>query len=76
MPIHTDKCPLCGGRFAEGVLVDRGHYSAPKGAEWHDSVPMRGFLGALKFKRGNLRTVTGYRCQECGYLMLFAADAR
>ncbi len=72
MSIHPERCPLCDGRFAEGILIDHGRGDSAEQANWHDSMPKVGFMGGLKIKEDDLRAVRGYRCQECGYLMLFA----
>ena len=65
-------CPRCNGPMEPGIILDRGHYSVPTEATWVEGQPERSFWTGLKLKGKESYPVRSYRCEECGYLELYA----
>jgi len=59
--------------MAEGFIVDYAH-GAVFPAHWHPGAPQKSFLYKTKVDRDELYATTAYRCSECGFLELYAAE--
>jgi len=61
-------CPKCSGTMALGALKEIGHYGSSR-YEWapQDDAPF-----PVKGMPGKRRAAVAYRCEQCGYLELYA----
>lgn len=66
------ECTECGGRMTAGSMVDYRRNVAAAGEWVAGEVATSGWTGAIKNPE---RFVTSaYRCDECGFLKLYARD--
>lgn len=66
------ECTECGGRMSAGSLVDYRRNVAAAGEWVPGEVTTSGWTGAI---RNPERFVTAaYRCEECGFLKLYARE--
>ena len=62
-------CPKCNGDMAPGTLRERTQYGGSSPYVWApvDDVPF-----PLKGAPTRRRDITVYRCEQCGYLEMYA----
>jgi Domain of unknown function (DUF6487) len=72
MTNHEPKCPACRMAMEEGFLLDRGHHSTLRQAEWVAGAPEKSFWSGLKTKDRAVIPIVSYRCPACGLLASFA----
>jgi hypothetical protein len=66
------ECTECGGRMVAGQMVDQRYYNAGSG-EWVAGVVEVGkWTGEVK--NAERYTVAAYRCDDCGFLKLYARE--
>ncbi len=71
-PAEARHCGKCGGRSAEGFVLDMG-YGEYKPARWHEGAPTTGWTGNVKYDKKALKPLRAFRCERC-HLVEFYAD--
>jgi len=66
------ECPKCSGAMQPGFVVDHGHYNLGTFGEWATGQPFKGGWGGLKMPRGKRFQIRGVRCEQCGFVELYA----
>jgi hypothetical protein len=67
-----NECPKCGGRMAEGFVIDKGHYNATGLQKWVEGEPVKSFWHGYHTEDRDKYEVSTYRCERCGYLESYA----
>ena len=65
-------CPKCSGPMKPGFAVDHGHLNLSTIGEWATGQPLKGGWGGLKMPAGKRFQIRGVRCEQCGYVELYA----
>ena len=69
----TMKCPVCGGNFEEGFILDFGYFKPQYVSRWVEGEPkMVGISRVPAFTDRRNYYIEASRCTGCGYLSLFA----
>jgi ribosomal protein S27AE len=63
-------CGKCGGKMTQGFIPE-ARDSSWKITTWFAGPPIRSWLG-LRLRGLARHEVTGWRCDKCGYLELYA----
>jgi DNA-directed RNA polymerase subunit RPC12/RpoP len=73
-PMGEVTCPICGtiGVPAHGFVMDRGDGVMRYPAQWVKGLPTPAFWTGTKTKDRVRLKIEALRCEDCGYLMLFA----
>ena len=71
-PAEARHCGKCGGRSAEGFVLDMG-YGELKPARWQDDMAKIGWNGNVKVNKTELKPLRAFRCERC-HLVEFYAD--
>ncbi|MBI1348342.1 hypothetical protein GC163_18865 [bacterium] len=72
MPQIDTCCPKCSGTMARGYSIDRTN-GAILPTYWISGLPKTGFLGGLIGSSTSKHfPIAGFRCENCGYLELYA----
>jgi hypothetical protein len=62
-------CLRCHATMEQGFVVDRGHGNSPADvATWVSGAPEKSWTGSIKTKGHELRRLTTFLCQKCGYV--------
>jgi|KBSSwiStaDraftv2_1062776.scaffolds.fasta_scaffold533002_2 hypothetical protein len=67
------KCPQCRVPMERGFLLDRNHDHRGGAANWVEGEPEKSFWTGLDLKGRAMRTITSFRCPNCGLLLDFAS---
>ena len=65
-------CPKCSGSMAPGTLRERVQYGGASPYVW---APANDVPFPLKGAPATRRDIIIYRCEECGYLEMYASPA-
>jgi len=65
------KCPKCDGSMVQGFIPDRAHTGSFL-MRWHEGRPKQGFWNEMKCRWSRTLPIAAFRCEECGYLELYA----
>ena len=68
----VSDCPKCGGRMAEGFIIDRGDYGSSSVSTWQGGEPRKSVWTGLKLAKDEQAEVSTFRCGRCGYLESYA----
>lgn len=66
-------CPKCEGPMVQGFIPDFFHHSASGVGGWHEGPPQASFWKGTKASLSGGIPVGAFRCQNCGFLELYAA---
>jgi hypothetical protein len=65
------QCPKCKGAMVQGFVPDYSHSAALVG-RWHEGQPQKSFWTRTKVNYKEGLTIGAFRCQNCGFLELYA----
>jgi hypothetical protein len=65
------QCPKCQGGMVQGFVVDYSMRAA-LAASWHSGHPRKKLVGHTKAPRADGLPIGAYRCDQCGFLELYA----
>ncbi len=66
------NCPLCGGDFEEGFILDFGYWKYQYVSRWVEGEPKMMSSGVPAYSDRKCRYIDAKRCTGCGHLSLFA----
>ena len=64
-------CSECGGEMQEGYIPDFTRGTARQ-SFWVEGAFEKDFWGFPKYKGKKTHRITAYRCENCGFIKLFA----
>lgn len=69
-------CPKCQSPMSEGFMLDKapGHGRAATFAEWMAGPMQFSFFGGVKVRNRRRLPVRAMRCDNCGFLELYAPN--
>ena len=69
---ETIECPKCNGSMETGMPLDRGDANFPSQQDWMEGHHETTFWGNLDTKNRKTFPINMFRCQNCGFLELYA----
>jgi hypothetical protein len=66
-------CPVCGGAFEDGFMLDFGYWKYQYVSRWVEGAPEMMMSGVPAFDDRRNFAIDALRCTKCGYLSLFAS---
>ena len=73
VPVTMDpKCSKCGGSMIAGAILQKCDGLVVPIATWIDGEPQRTLLGSTQLPADGTRKIRSFRCNDCGFLELFA----
>ena len=70
-PAEARHCGKCGGRSAEGFVLDMG-YGEMKPSRWQEGPPKTGWTGNVKIYKNELKPLRAFRCERCHFVEFYA----
>jgi hypothetical protein len=68
---HT-PCSKCGGRMAQGFVVDFHQGGARRVSSWVEGAPQKSFWHGTSAPDNAFVPIGTFRCERCGFLESFA----
>ena len=68
-----NTCAKCNGRMVGGFIADYAD-SDIRYSRWCQGHPDSAILSEIDPRSNTQWKITGYRCEECGHVELFAVD--
>ncbi len=58
--------------MCDGFIVDNGDGLLKLAAAWHPGEVVASFWCGVKVQHGKQRRITAYRCDQCGFVEMYA----
>ncbi len=71
---QSKQCPKCSGSMTEGFVVDATHGGVAV-SSWIEGAPERSMWTGLKLSGKSRSEIATWRCNRCGFLEHYAAEA-